>query len=214
MNKNDYREHYRDLFAGAVYRGETNSKNTSIVSGVALPIKNLFLKGKIYGKVIDYGCGQVDRNGKYLRENGLKVYSYDLNWGTEVDGYSGISNIRIEDHFDVGYTSYVLNVVGETDQEDILKYMDVHCDHQYNVVRNMDVYPMLVKALERRDKTVMDFYLNKFGGKPEDIGNKEVMMAFAKFGTKTSKGFQRIVYLEGMGYRLIEKSTGFKIYEK
>ena len=68
-------------------------------------------------------------------------------------------------------------MVGENDQEDILKYMDIHCDHQYHVVRNMDVYLMLVKALERRDKTVMDFYLNKFGGKPEDIGNKEVMMA-------------------------------------
>lgn len=40
------------------------------------------------------------------------------------------------------------------------------------------------------------------------------MMAFAKFGTKTSKGFQRIVYLEDLGYKLIEKSTGFKIYEK
>jgi len=40
------------------------------------------------------------------------------------------------------------------------------------------------------------------------------MMAFAKFGTKTIRGFQRIVYLEEYGYKLLAKRSGYKVYEK
>jgi hypothetical protein len=199
---------------GDVYTGDTMSKNTSIDGKEVAAIVALQQTGKIYGRVIDYGCGKVDRNGVYLRSKGLSVYSYDPYWGTAVDGYDGISNILSNDHFDVGYTSYVLNVVNEAEQSKILRYMDSHCEYQYHVVRNMDVYNMVVDALTRGDKLVSNFYFNEFKGKKEDIGNKEVMMAFAKFGTNTVKGFQRIVYLEQYGYRLLAKSGGYKLYGK
>lgn len=197
-----------------VYTGATMSKNTSIDGKEVAAIVALRRIGKIYGRVIDYGCGKVDRNGRYLRGVGLTVYSYDPYWGTSVDGYENISNVLSNDHFDVGYTSYVFNVISEVEQSKILAYMDSHCDHQYHVVRNMDVYKMVVNALERGDKLVSDFYFNEFKGAKLDIGNEDVMMAFAKFGTNTVKGFQRIPYLEEYGYKLLAKRGGYKIYGK
>ena len=199
---------------GDVYTGDTMSKNTSMVGKQVAVIVALQQTGKIYGRVIDYGCGQVDRNGVYLRGKGLTVYSYDPYWGTSVDGYSGISSVLSDDHFDVGYTSYVLNVVNEAEQSKILAYMDSHCDHQYHIVRNMDVYTMVVDALKRGDKLVSNFYFNEFKGNEGDIGNKKVMMAFAKFGTKTKRGFQRIPYLEEYGYELLVSKSGYKVYKK
>jgi len=199
---------------GDVYTGDTMSKNTSIDGKQVAAIVALQQTGKIYGRVIDYGCGKVDRNGRYLRSKGLTVYSYDPYWGTAVDGYENISNILSNEYFDVGYTSYVLNVVNELEQSEILAYMDSHCDDQYHVVRNMDVYKMMVDALNRGDELVSNFYFDVFKGKEEDIGKEEVMMAFAKFGTNTVKGFQRIPYLEEKGYTLLTKSNGYKVYGK
>jgi hypothetical protein len=85
------------------------SKNTSIVGGVTEGIASLFKSGKIFGKVLDYGAGRVDRNAKFLRENGLEVYSYDPFWGSGDNGYQTTSDKLPNDNFDVGYTSYVLN---------------------------------------------------------------------------------------------------------
>jgi hypothetical protein len=181
----------------------------------AKSLKWLYNSGAFKGKIIDYGCGQVARNAEFLRSMGLKVYSYDLYWGESgVDGWVGISKDLPNYMFDVGFTSFVLNVVNIIEEDNILQWMNSHCRKQYHITRNEDIIDMITKALERGDKTVVDFFKNRYGGDMSKKLTKADIENFAFFGTKTNKGFQRIPELQFKGYELIKLGIQDKIYEK
>jgi hypothetical protein len=218
-----------------VYQGTSMSKMTSISGNVVKFIQELSDAGKFHGNVIDYGCGKSARNANYIRSttNDVNVYAYDPYWGTAgADPFTGISNILPNQRFDVGFTSYVLNVVTVSEEASILSWFDTHCDDKYHIVRNLDVNEMIRKALTRDDKIVTDFFLNIYGndteGKDEyggtsqnidriknkDEGWEIVVNNFARYGTKTSKGFQRVPYLEEHGYTVLKSTSGYKVYYK
>jgi len=209
------------IFEESFYSGTTMSKNTSIVGGVTEGISSLFKSGKIFGKVLDYGAGRVDRNAKFLRENGLEVYSYDPFWGSGDSGYETTSDKLPNDTFDVGYTSYVLNVVSLPEQNGILNTMNNLCKKQYHIVRYMDLYDLAKKNLESdKDNVIKNFFTKEYKGNLEQYLNSDresrtsVLTDFLQYGTETSNGFQRLVSLEDQGFSLIKKSSGYRIYEK
>ncbi len=177
----------------------TQSKMTSIVGGVTRGVVDLFNKGLLHGSILDYGSGRCDRNGAYLRNKGLFVYSYDPFWGVAENGYEGVSDRLPNDSFDVGFSSYVINVVNEQEEDDIIREMNDRCQIQYHIVRNKDVEKMIQ----------MKFYKDKVNNK-EKIEIKDL----ARHGIETTRGFQRVPYLENKGFELIHKEYGFKIYKK
>jgi hypothetical protein len=209
------------IFEESYYSGTTMSKNTSIVGGVTEGISSLFKSGKIFGKVLDYGAGRVDRNAKFLRENGLEVYSYDPFWGSGDNGYETTSDKLPNDTFDVGYTSYVLNVVSVPEQSGILNTMNSLCKKQYHIVRYMDLYDLAKKNLESdKDNVLKSFFTKEYKGNIEQYLNSDkearmnILTDFLQYGTETSNGFQRLVSLEDQGFSLIKKASGYRIYEK
>lgn len=209
------------IFEESYYSGTTMSKNTSIVGGVTEGISSLFKSGKIFGKVLDYGAGRVDRNAKFLRENGLEVYSYDPFWGSGDNGYETTSDKLPNDTFDVGYTSYVLNVVSVPEQSGILNTMNSLCKKQYHIVRYMDLYDLAKKNLESdKDSVLKSFFTKEYKGNLEQYLNSDkearmnILTDFLQYGTETSNGFQRLVSLEDQGFSLIKKASGYRIYEK
>ena len=163
-------------------------------------------------KVLDYGAGKTGRNAKWLRDRGVNVFAYDPYNGSECDGWTGVCNTLPDDQdFDVVLTSYVLNVVPDNIEDDILADAEKLGKRQYHVTRNKDIFTSLKNALNRGDKTVTQFYNDEFGGGPNSDEN---IMDFAIHGSKTSKGFQRIPRLERKGFNNIKTTDGYKIYSK
>lgn len=206
-----------------VYTGEPlETGGTSIaggpVAGVKLMLKNGVIKPNM--KVLDYGAGKYGRNAEFLRQNGIECFAFDPFNGTDPDGYSGVSKTKPNEKFDVVFTSYVLNVVPEHVEDDILRDVSSLGDTQFHITRNKDITATVVKALNRKDKLVGDFFLNNFANEEEkqmyEDGNltPDVIDEFVKHGVKTSKGFQRIPFLEEKGFTLIKNTTGYKIYIK
>ena len=198
-----------------VYDGPPiNSKKTSIIGDTVAGISMLYGAGKFHGIVIDYGCGRIARNAEFLRSKGLKVYAYDPFWGNSANGYDGISNIKPDDIFDVGFTSYVLNVVTVSDEKEILSWMNSHCNQQYHITRNKDITKMIETNLTKAgDNMVKKFFVEWFGGDLNNI-TQEIIDEFSIYGTATTQGFQRIPILEDYGYNLLKSTSGYKIYEK
>lgn len=188
--------------------------------GAAPPIKWLYSKGHITNdmKVLDYGAGKFGRNSDWLREQGLEVYAYDPFNGTDSNGWEGVSTIKPTDTFDVAFSSYVLNVVPEHIENDIIKEMRQLSKHTVHVTRNMDIYDTVVKALSRGDKLVTEFFKKEYADAvlidklENDELTKDDVVDFCHFGVQTTRGFQRIPVLEDKGYRLIRKANGYKIY--
>jgi hypothetical protein len=197
-----------------VYQGEPLEEGgTSISAGVAPAVRHLFLQNDITDgmKVLDYGAGKTGRNAKWLRDRGVKVYTYDPYHGTDCDGWEGVSNKLPDDTFDVGLSCFVLNVVPDNVEDEILKNMHGLAKRNIHVTRNKDIFTSFKKALERKDPTVTEFFEKEFGG--GDLSDDNIM-DFAMHGSKTSRGFQRIPKLENKGYNIDKSTEGYKIYSK
>lgn len=196
---------------------------TSIAGGAAPAIKGLFKAGHIKpgDKVLDYGAGKYARNANFLRENGCDVYAYDPFNGTDADGWEGVSSKIPNEKFDVVFTSFVLNVVPEHIEKDITSTCtSLTSGHEFHITRNMDIFSTVKRALLKKDKIVGPFFLNNFADEnekqmyEEGTLTDEIILDFCHHGVQTSRGFQRIPTLEDNGYKLIRKTSGFKVYEK
>jgi len=207
-----------------VYTGKPLETGGTSIQGKAAPsLKLLFNKGvfKEGDTVLDYGAGKYGRNANFLREEGFKVYAYDPFNCTSVDGWVGVSKKLPKGmKFDVAFTTFVLNVVPDKLENTIIREVKQHSKHQFHITRNMDIYDTIKKALERKDKIVSNFFLDEFANSQEEAAfntdkiTKEMMVKFCEFGVQTSKGFQRIPFLEDKGFKLVKKANGFKIYSK
>jgi len=207
-----------------VYTGEPLEKGgTSISGNAAPPVRDLLAKGIIKPgmTVLDFGAGKFARNANFLRDNGVKCYAYDPFNGTNADGWEqGVSKkLPSKGKFDLAFTAYVLNVVPEHVENELLGAISKHAKQQVHITRNMDIYDTVKKAIERKDKLVGNFFLTHYADDAqkqmfeEGTLPKEVIVDFCKFGVQTSKGFQRIPFLEQKGFTLIRKANGFKVYQ-
>jgi hypothetical protein len=199
------------------YTGEPLESGGTSISGKAAPaIRKLIKQGVFDNKtVLDYGAGKYGRNANFLRENGIEVYAYDPFNGTNVDGWIGVSNKRPNRKFDIGLTSYVLNVVPEHTEDEILLYLSNKTKHQIHITRNKDITVTVKSALQRGDNTITSFFKNEYNSdiNPKDIDD-EMLNKFVIFGVQTSKGFQRIPELENKGFKLIQSKSQYKVYER
>ena len=206
------------------------SGGTSIKSGTgASPaVKEMFNSGIIKNGmvVLDFGSGKYNRNSNYLREQGIKVYSYDpFNGQTESSGWDSTAktfprNIK----FDLAFTSYVLNVVPYNVEKNIITQMVSLSKKQAHIVRD-DVVTAISKPLKSSAGTnpAKQFFVDEYAKHDEELIqkmrdgklSKEEITDFCIFGVKTVRGFQRLVYLEENGYTLTTKKTGkYRIYLK
>ena len=206
---------------------ETGGTSMNFRGGVSPAVKWLFHRRHITEgmNVLDFGAGKYDRNAKFLREWGVNVWSYDPYHGYGLhNGLDGVSMIiRDNTRFDVVFTSFVLNVVPDHVETQILKRCEALADKQFHVVR-ADLYNYVYRALHRREKTVTDFFLNEFGGTLPDAHHYtytdkppvyEVIEDFCYFGTKTTKGFQRMPQLKEKEFEVLaHKNNGFTVYTK
>ena len=201
------------------YTGQPLETGGTSIPGKAAPaIQKLYKQGMFDGDVtvLDYGAGKYGRNANFLRENGVNVYAYDPFNGTNVDGWTGVSNKLPKKKFDIGFTSYVLNVVPVNVEEQIIADISHKVKHQVHITRNKDITVSIKKALARGDSTVTSFFEKEFGQSnvdPKEIDDETLEM-FVHFGVQTSKGFQRIPELEDKGFKLVQNTSGYKVYRK
>jgi len=205
------------------YTGEPLETGGTSISGAAAPaLRDLFNKGEIKAgmTVLDYGAGKSGRNANFLRENGVKCFAYDPFNGTNVDGWKGVSDTLPSGTFDVGFTAYVLNVVPEHIEDQLISDVDKASKRQFHITRNRDIYDTVKRALQRKDKLVGDFFLTHFADDEQKRMYEEgtlpndVIIAFCEFGVQTSKGFQRIPFLANKGFTLVRKTNVAKVYKK
>jgi hypothetical protein len=194
---------------------------TSIAGGAAPGVKWLEQQGAFNNAktILDYGAGKYGRNSNYLREKGFKVYSVDpYNGSAGANGWEAVTTNQPNTNFDVAFTSFVLNVVPEHIEEQIIGTVNQLAQKTYHVTRNKDIFVTVKAALERGDKVITDFFLNNFASEEEKQALEEktlsndVIWEFCKHGVQTNRGFQRIPTLEDKGMTLMRETSNFKIY--
>ena len=193
---------------------------TSIAGGAAPAIKQLANSGVFNdATVLDYGAGKYARNANFLREMGAKVYAYDpYNGSPDGDGWNETSTKKPNEQFDVGFTSFVLNVVPEHIEKQIINDVNSMCKHSYHITRNKDIFVMVKNALSRQEPTVTNFFLEHFADEEEKAAleegtlSDETIMEFCQHGVQTSRGFQRIPTTEDSGFKLLRNTSNFKVY--
>ena len=221
MDSQDLRS-WINLLEKRVYTGDPLETGGTSIQGLAAPaIQALTKAGKFQGNVLDYGAGKYGRNAKFIREAGFKVWSYDpFNGKAGANGWTEVSKDLPNIQFDVGFTSYVLNVVPEKIEDQIISDVSSKCKVAYHITRNMDIFDSVKKALLRGEPTVKNFFLKEFATpiEQEALENQQLadstILEFCEFGVQTSRGFQRIPKLEEKGFSLLRKTSGFKVYGK
>lgn len=167
-------------------------------------IKLLHAEGRFGRRVLDYGAGAKGRNANYLRSLGYEVYAYDPYNGTDCCGFYGVSIHKPDISFSTVFTSFVLNVVPVAVEDEIIADCASYSQNVIHVTRNKDILDMIKGGLSRPSSPVYQFYRDTFhGGSIEN---------FARFGTVTSRGFQRLPELETKGFELIHEKHGWKVY--
>ena len=177
--------------------------------------------------ILDYGAGKYARISYVLRDMGYRVYAYDpFNGDAGSDGWTeGASTKLPRNKFDVGFSSFVLNVVPEYTEKEIIAAVSKASRQQFHVTRNMDIYNSVKSGLARQEKTITPFFLNEFATRKEKLaleqgqlsfdGIDETIMQFCEFGTATVRGFQRIPTAEDYSMNLLKGGRGkgaIKIY--
>jgi hypothetical protein len=213
------------------YTGEPlETGGTSIAGDVAPPIRDLFKKGVIKqgDTILDYGAGKYGRNANWLREQGCNVFAFDPYNGKTSDGWEGVSsqkpkNVPHSLKFDIVFSAYVLNVVPEHVESGILQDIKRYKGDakEFHITRNKDIFDSVKNALARGEKTVTNFFKRHFMEQDEatasvtiDDLSDDLIREFCCFGVQTSRGFQRIPFLESKGFKLMRSTGGFKVYTR
>ncbi len=194
---------------------------TSIKGNEAPAVRTIAKLFPPNASVVDWGAGKHGRNAIFLRNNGFKVYSYDpFNGQSGADGWTQVTkDIPKGIGFNVGFSSFVLNVVPEYLEKEIIRDVAAVSKKQYHITRNMDVYVLVEKNLLAGNPKLVEFFNKEFATPAErkalQTGQlpEESIMEFCQFGVPTTAGFQRIPTSEDLGLRLIKSTTGYKIYE-
>lgn len=171
--------------------------------------------------VLDYGAGRFARNADYLRERGFTVYAYDPFNGNGTAGYApgSVSTRLPRRRFDLGLTCYVLNVVPEPVETEILGEVGGLSRSQLHVTRGLDIFDSVKAALARGDDTVCRFFREHYmPGRRLGAAFREgrltdaQVLDFCRFGVQTSRGFQRIPELAAKGFAVEADTHGFRAF--
>lgn len=173
-------------------------------------------------RILDYGAGRFARNADFLRGLGHTVYAYDPFNGRGKEGYRKGTVSKLLPHrrdFDLVLTCYVLNVVPELVEEEILAACaELGCE-QLHVTRGLDIFDSVKKALLRGDETVCDFFREHYmPGRRVGAAFREGRLTdahildFCRFGVQTSRGFQRIPELAAKGFTVEADTHGFRAF--
>jgi hypothetical protein len=171
------------------------------------------------GPILDVGAGVTARVAKHLRELGYKVYAYDPNHGTSSGGFeNGSSNVLPHGHFDFVISTFVLNVVKKSLQDEIIASYKRFSKKQIHVTRNMDIFETVAANLKKDGSNlVKDFYSKEFFSGEGSVNfsglTKAEILDFCHFGVQTRDGFQRIPELELDSFHLVKKTNGWKVYK-
>lgn len=208
------------MYVGQAFeRGGTSIKG----KGAAPPLRYLFENGYINkgATILDYGAGKYSRNANFLRQKGCRVFAYDpYNGSYGGDGWIETSRTKPTNAFDIVFTCYVLNVVPEHIEDEIIADAAKLAPVQYHITRNIDIVDSVLGALQRKDNVVGEFFLQNFANAEQAHAfknnklTKAIVEEFCYFGTRTRKGFQRIPVLENKKLILIHKTNGYKIYRQ
>lgn len=202
-----------DFYEGKpLEEGGTSIKGKGAAPGVRdLMTMGVFKNGD---KIIDYGAGRYARNADFLREQGFTVYAYDPFNGKDVDGYAmgNVSDKLPTEKFDVGFSSFVLNVVPFYIEKEIVKELESICKRPYHITRNKDIFDTISNSLEKENPMVLTYFNTVYKGTNHLDVNEQFDLCC--FGVATSRGFQRIPTTETLGYKLEKESSGYKIYSK
>lgn len=171
--------------------------------------KHHYLKSEGVKTILDYGAGH-GRNANYLRSQGFEVYAYDPCHYNEDGCWYGVSNQKPPEHlyFDLVLTSYVLNVMTEQKQNELLAYLNHFADKAIHIVRYKD----LLEQLRGTKVKYIDYW------KHHNIPNLSLEDK-AKYGFTTSRGFQRLVDIDGyttseFHINLIKDGNNYRMYEQ
>ena len=199
------------------------------------PIIDLINSGKVTEDmtVLDYGAGKYARNADEFRRRGIKAYAYDPFNGEE--GANGWEMGKVAktlpkgEKFDVAFSSFVLNVVKQADEEFIINDMKKYAPISYHVTRDTDVIAPVKTAIKTGkfyDPTNLygAFFMEEFANdeEKEAYQNKavtpEMVLDFGYFGFPTGEDkFQRIPHDETVsslgGSRIARKANNWKMYE-
>lgn len=201
-------------------QGGTSMKISTPAPAIVSMHKNGWFDGA--ENVIDFGSGRTSRNANFLRQQGFNVFAYDPFHGDNSSGW-GVDEVsnRIPSGitFDVGFTSFVTNVVPKHIEDVIVDELESVSKKTYHITRRKDIFVMAKDNLLKGNKFIMDFYLNEYGGKlPLPEGDKQllddIVMDFCLYGFITKRGFQRIPEMEYSGYDLKINTSAYKVYGK
>lgn len=173
-------------------------------------------------RILDFGAGKFARNADYLRKLGHTVYAYDPFNGHGRAGYGTgrVSKLlpRRRD-FDLVLTCYVLNVVPEPVEDEILAACAELGRAQLHVTRGLDIFDSVKGALERGDDTVCGFFREHYmPGRRVGAAFREgrltdaQILDFCRFGVQTTRGFQRIPELAAKGFAVEADTRGYRAF--
>lgn len=175
-------------------------------------------------KIMDYGSGKFGRNANYLREQGFQVYAYDpFNGVTQNEGWGNTATTYPRNmKFDLVFTSFVLNVVPYNIEKNILQQTKSIGNKVAHIVRDMDIVVTVTKALNSTNANPSkNFFMNEYAVDDEELQekltsgtlSKDDIIDFCIYGVQTSRGFQRLVFLEENGYnKVAAKNGGWRLY--
>jgi len=204
------------------YTGPSLEKGRTSIQGDAAPFVRLMAQDLEPGTtILDYGAGKYARNADYLRKLGFTVYAYDPFHGRGYKGYEmgTVSRLLPRRKFDLGFTAYVLNVVPEGVEDEILRRVKRLSRRQLHITRARDIFVSVRKALRRGDPTVCDFFREHYmPGRRVGAAFREGRLTdrqikdFCLFGVQTTRGFQRIPQLEEKGLAPAGGGSGYRAF--
>ena len=107
--------------------------------------------------ILDYGSGRYSPNADYMRDLGLKVYSFDPHFGASPDGWKGVSKQRPHKTFDFAITTFLLDRLDEEALEDALMVCESLANKSIQIVRknkneknNINLEPYNYKILANK----------------------------------------------------------------
>jgi hypothetical protein len=217
------RQVYESLSEGKypTYQGPPLEKGgTSISAGAVPELKYLVSSGflKKGQKILDFGAGKYGRNTLHLKSLGFDVTAVDKFNYNEKFGVRPEESIKGL-HFDVAFTTYVLNVVPESIEDEVIETLESVAGTQAHITRGGDLIAYLKGAAQRKGYTYKWISENIPGhGIDEEVSRylkgkfkSDDLLALARFGFATVRGFQRLPSLEDKGFSL-EKSGTSRVY--
>lgn len=196
--------------AGTSIAGRGGAAAPSEVAALrTLAKKNIIPEGST---VLDFGAGKFARNAHWLRENhGCDVWAYDPFNANSSDGWEArnVSNVLPQGvHFDAAFSSYVLNVMDEETERNVIRQMESVADTVVHITRGADITDMILRVItgKSKNKYMTDYIEENY---PEYFAKMQAGEAtrmdaeeLGYMGVRTAQDdFQRIPDLSKYGYR-------------